>query len=162
MPTCPLTHHTSFSWSGNIQSPHCLRIPHVHCHLFFLIPTLPLLSFPCVPINLFPVHSSTQGLSVPIMAGPSSPRLTDSAHSPLSLSLYQLGINPLKQRASWRAAHRRPCEVLPLHRSTLLPILRTTHLSNLFPTVPTTKQIWAQGIGTRTKERKRKHHIVYL
>lgn len=113
---------------------HCLHIPRTHCHLFFLIPTLSPLSFPCVPINPFPVHSSTQGLSVPIMAGPSSPPAhTHSAHTAsLSLSLYQLGINLLKQRASWRAAHCRPCEVLPLHRSTLLPILGTTHSTNLF------------------------------
>lgn len=163
MPAFPLTLHPTYlshELEISLSLSDGIPLPTASTFLMFIVTfssSFPLsLSFPCVPINLFPVHSSAQGLSVPITAGPSSPRLTHSAHSPLSLSLYQLGINPLKQRASWRAAHRRPCEVLPLHRSTLLPILRTTYLSNLFPTVLATKQIWAQGLGTKTEERKRK------
>lgn len=78
------------------------------------------LFFPYVPINLFPrallhtrlVHSNYSRAMQP-------PAHTLCTHSPHSLSLYQLGINRLKQRASWRAAHRGTCEVLPLHCSTL-------------------------------------------
>lgn len=104
--------------------------PHSSYSLSPLLPHSHSVSFPYVPINLFPVHSSTQGLSVPITTGPSCPPplLTHTlcAHSPFSLSLYQLGIKLLKQRASWRTPHHKPCEVLPLHGYTLLPILRTT------------------------------------
>lgn len=115
--SCTFLSHAPTTLSHQIPLP-------LPLHSSYLLPpfssTFPFsVSFPCVPINPFPVHSSTQGLSVPITAGPSSPLLT---HRPLSLSLYQLGINILKQRASWRAAHHRPCEILPLLHSTLLPI----------------------------------------
>lgn len=68
------------------------------------------------------------------------PAHTLYTHSLHSLSLYQLGINLLKQRASWRAAHRGPCEVLPPRCSTLPPIPRMTHSSSLLPTVPATNR----------------------
>lgn len=162
----PHHHYISFSWSRDALtitpdfSPTFLTLIVTFSSSFPLF-----LNFPCVPRNPFPVHpSTTQGLSVPITTGPCSttttttnplhPRLT---HSPLSLSLYQLGINLLKQRGSWRAAHREPCEVLPLHRYTPLPILRTTHSCNLFTTFPPPKQMRAQSIIDKTEEcRERK------
>lgn len=102
-----------------------------------LVPTQ-FLSFPCVPVNLFPLRSFTQGLSVPIKAGwcspPGSHTLNTQPPPPTSLSLYQLGINLLKQRACWQAAHHRPCEELPPHRLSLLPISRTLCSANLFLT----------------------------
>lgn len=158
MPTFPLTLHIflrilQYSLSDWIPLPTASTFLVAHCHLFFLVPTLPLLSLcshkslPCALLHTRLVRSNYGRAVQP-------PAHTLGTHSPLSLSLYQLGINLLKQRASWRAAHRGPCEVLPLHRSTLLPILRTTHSSNLFPTALATKQIWAQGIGSKTEESK--------
>lgn len=110
------------------------------------------LFFPYVPINLFPrallhtrlVHSNYGRAVQP-------PAHTLCTHSPHSLSLYQLGINLLKQRASWRAAHRGACEELPLRRSTLPTIPRVTHSSSLLPTAMATKQIRDWGD-------RRKHH----
>lgn len=121
--------------------------------------------------------SCAQGLSVPIIAwgglsGPPplpstplpllsfspcwTPAHTLCAHTaPLSLSLYQLGIKPLKQRSSWRVAYHGPCEALP--PASLHPASHPhSHSSNLFPTAPATKQIWPQGIGTKTEKRGQK------
>lgn len=81
------------------SSLHCLHIPAAHCHLFFPIPTRPLLSlcshksFPCALLHTRLVRSN-YGRAVQ----PSAHTL--STHSPHSLSLYQLGIKPVKQRAS--------------------------------------------------------------
>lgn len=84
---------------------HCLHIPRTHCHLLFLVPTLSLSlarsllslcshkSFPCALLHTRLVRSNYGRAAQP-------PAHTLCTHSPLSLSLYQLGINLLKQRAS--------------------------------------------------------------
>lgn len=138
-----------------LPMPHvCLRILSYSLSDWIPLPTFPVLVttfpssfplslfFPYVPINLFPrallhtrlVHSNYGRVVQP-------PAHTLCTHSPHSLSLYQLGINLLKQRASWRAAHRGACEVLPLHCSTLPNIPKMTHSSSLLHAAMATKQI---------------------
>lgn len=146
--------------ASSLLMPHvCLRILSYSLSDQIPLPTFPMLvatfsssfplslSFPYVPINLVPLWTPPhKACPFQLQWGRAAPGShTLYTHSLHSLSLYQLGINLLKQRASWRAAHRGPCEVLPPHCSTLPPIPRMTHSSSLLPTVLATKQTGEKG-----------------
>lgn len=156
-------HHISFSWSCNTLTITPDSSPTASTFLVLIVTfssSFPLcLYFPCVPINPFPcalLHTRLVRSNYRRAVQPPGSH-THSAHTaPLSLSLYQLGINLLKQRASWRAAHRGPCEVLPLHRSTLLPILRNRHIHpTSFPLCCSQNKIWARSIVNKTEESRK-------